>query len=118
MQLSLFLILFGSAPPARAALTGQSASAASAALLPQALSKSTACLGAAVQKSEPVCGVLGLGSNTCHLQAGEAAPLAQLISGPQNKDFFSFSLNLLSAHFQLHAYNTTNNVLFFFFLLQ
>lgn len=65
LQLSLLLILFESASPARTALTGQSAPAAPAALLPQALSKGTTCLAAAVQKSEPVCGILELGSVTC-----------------------------------------------------
>lgn len=85
-------MLFESASPPRTALTGRLAPAASAALLPQALSKGTAHLSAAGQKSEPVCGaVLGLSSNTCCLQKGEeAAPLAHLHSGPQNKDFFFF----------------------------
>lgn len=82
-----------SSSPPRPALTGQAAPAASAAFLPQALSKETAHLTAAGQKSEPVCaGVLGLCFNIyCLQEEEEAAPLAQLHSGPQNKDIILYS---------------------------
>lgn len=48
-------------------------------------------LAAAIQKSQPVCEVLGLGSKICHLQEGQVvAPPAQLRSRPQIKDFYFF----------------------------
>lgn len=108
LQLSLLLTVFESASPPRAALTGQSAPAASAALLPQALSKGTS-LAAAGQKSEPVVEFWDCALIHVACKKEKRLHLLHNFTVDLKKKIF-FLLNLVSAHFHLHTCNTTDNV--------